>query len=138
MPAADDADCDIVCVVCERLCYSAHICRVCTLPCHIFCGGDLEEGTENGAELTCKLCMRQDTTTTERQSAKRSLEVQAEQMKKSSDKRFKEGEVGNNVRVPIPEVDRGRTDHRNLLGIIMDATNGFYKIGTRHGVLKSL
>lgn len=37
--------------------------------------------------------------------------------------------------IPIPDVDRGRGDHRQLLGVVMFEEGGFYKLGTRHGVL---
>lgn len=32
---------------------------------------------------------------------------------------MKPGEVGMTVRIPIPDVDRSRRDHRNVLGILM-------------------
>ena len=33
---------------------------------------------------------------------------------------FKSGEVGDNVAVPVPLVDRGRGDARNILGVILN------------------
>ena len=59
-------------------------------------------------------------------------------MKQASEKRFKAAEIGQNVRVPIPELDRGQADHRNLVGVVLEVKDGFYKIGTKNGVLKSL
>ena len=60
-------------------------------------------------------------------------------MKKNSDDSHPPIEIGGNVKVPIPGVDRGRTERRNVLGVVMDRTrDGFYKIGTKTGVLKSL
>ncbi|KAI1729216.1 hypothetical protein DdX_01442 [Ditylenchus destructor] len=43
--------------------------------------------------------------------------------------------VGQTVRIPIPSVDRAKTDPRNLLGVVMEAEDGFYRIGTDHGIL---
>ena len=40
----------------------------------------------------------------------------------------------------MPEVDRGRCDSRNMLGVIMkiDLTKNLYKIGTKDGILNLL
>ena len=47
------------------------------------------------------------------------------------------GSIGDNVAVPIPTVDKGRGDPRNILGVIMDVTDkDQYKIAVKHGVLK--
>ena len=49
----------------------------------------------------------------------------------------KTAEVGDNVLVPIPDVDRRRGEFRNIEGIItVNQTNGCYTIGTKHGTLK--
>lgn len=45
---------------------------------------------------------------------------QAEKMVKRSKVAFKSGEVGDNVAVPVPLVDRGRGDARNILGVILN------------------
>ena len=46
--------------------------------------------------------------------AKRNQEMQANKMLERSKKRFKPAEDGDNVNVPIPEVDRGRLDPANF------------------------
>ena len=52
-------------------------------------------------------------------------------------KRFKPAEVGDNVLVPVPDVDRGRGEFRNIKGIVTsDNGNGCYSIGTTEGMLK--
>ncbi|KAI1703680.1 hypothetical protein DdX_14732 [Ditylenchus destructor] len=43
--------------------------------------------------------------------------------------------VGQTVRIPIPSVDRAKTDPRNLLGVVMGEEDGFYRIGTDNGIL---
>ena len=46
---------------------------------------------------------------------------------------------GDNVLVPIPDVDRGRTDPRNLIAVVLDVVDEkFYKLGTTEGTLKQL
>lgn len=60
-------------------------------------------------------------------------------MKAVSDKKFPSVTKGVTIRVPIPDVDRGKGDLRNILAVVMDVTeDGFYKIGTANGVLKQL
>ena len=49
---------------------------------------------------------------------------------------MKDCTVGDNVAVPIPSVDRGRGDPRNILGVILTVENGQYTIGFPSGILK--
>jgi hypothetical protein len=49
---------------------------------------------------------------------------------------MKDGTVGDNVAVPIPSVDRGRGDLRNILGVILAVENGQYTIGCPSGIRK--
>jgi hypothetical protein len=49
---------------------------------------------------------------------------------------MKDCTVGDNVAVPIPSVDRGRGDPRNILGVILAVENGQYTIGCPSGILK--
>ena len=49
---------------------------------------------------------------------------------------MKDDTVGDNVAVPIPSVDRGRGDPRNILGVILAVENGQYTIGFPSGILK--
>ena len=52
-------------------------------------------------------------------------------------KRFKPASVGDNVAIPIPDVDKGRAEFRNVLGVMTNVSdNGNYVIGTSHGTLK--
>jgi len=48
----------------------------------------------------------------ERENANKALEQQAKRMKRDSDAKFPEVDVGTSVRVPVPYVDRGKTDAR--------------------------
>lgn len=42
------------------------------------------------------------------------------------------------VLVAVPDVDRSKTDPRNLLGVVLAVEDGLYRIGTREGVLEHL
>jgi len=57
---------------------------------------------------------------------------QADQMVKATISRY----GGTNVRIPIDQVDRGKVDPRNLLGVVKEESGGYYKIGTKEGLLK--
>ncbi|CAG2205572.1 unnamed protein product [Mytilus edulis] len=62
---------------------------------------------------------------------------QAEKMVARSNQILRPVQVGDNVTVPIPSVDRGRGDQRNLLCIVLehDQTNDQFKLGTKDGIL---
>ena len=48
------------------------------------------------------------------------------------------GNIGDNVALPVPMVDRGRGDPRNILGVIIDMNeNDLYTIATPHGILSN-
>ena len=50
----------------------------------------------------------------------------------------KAGEVGDNVAIPIPLVDRGRGIARNILGVIVDRDeNDLYTIDVESGIIKT-
>ena len=49
-------------------------------------------------------------------------------MTTQSNKKYQELEVGTTVRISIPDVDRARRSPRNLLEVIADVDNGFYKL----------
>jgi len=62
---------------------------------------------------------------------------QAERMVKRSRVEMVAGKVGDNVAVPIPLVDWGRGDLRNILGIVLDRNeNDLYTICIKGGILK--
>ena len=64
---------------------------------------------------------------------------QAERMVKRSHIPCKPGSPGDNVAVPIPSVDRGRGDPRNILGVILYRDKGDqYRIAVKSGILKGL
>ena len=68
------------------------------------------------------------------------METQAFEMTKLAREKFPQRKVGDTVKVRVSDVDRGRCDSRNILGVIMevDLTKDLYKIGTEDGILNSL
>lgn len=64
------------------------------------------------------------------------LTTQASKMLNRSNSLFKPIEIGKTVRIPIPEVDRAKTDSKNMIGVVIETSNGLYKVGTKWGVLK--
>ena len=54
----------------------------------------------------------------------KNLKVQATKMKQASENRFCPGEIGQSVTIKIPDVDRARSDFRNIIGVIL---SGDYK-----------
>jgi len=55
-----------------------------------------------------------------REMAEKRKNLQADKMLEQSNKRFKSAEEGENVNVPIPEVDRGRLDPPNFTDVIQE------------------
>jgi len=54
----------------------------------------------------------------------KNLKFQAIKMKQASENRFRPGEIGQSVTVKIPDVDRARSDLRNIIEVII---SGDYK-----------
>ena len=48
-------------------------------------------------------------------------------------------DIGTNVVISVPELERGRLAPRNVLAVIVDvSTSGFYLLGTKEGLLERL
>ena len=63
--------------------------------------------------------------------------TRSERMVKGSKLELTSGQVGDNAAVPIPHVDRGRGDPRNIYEIIIDCDeNDMYAICVKAGILK--
>ena len=60
-------------------------------------------------------------------------------MLEQSNKWFKPAEEGENVNVPIPDVDRGRLDPPNITAVLQehDSETGLYTLGTKAGTLNT-
>lgn len=74
-----------------------------------------------------------------RRKAVEGLERQAKKMKTLSEKAFPPLVIGTNVKIPVPQVDRGKVDANNLIGVILSITEDeFYRVGTREGTISRL
>uniref|UniRef100_A0A0A9W4T5 Ribosomal RNA small subunit methyltransferase H n=1 Tax=Lygus hesperus TaxID=30085 RepID=A0A0A9W4T5_LYGHE len=103
---------------------------------HITCG---KTNTDHEDELLCYLCSTAENALEQRKRSISHLETQAKKMKCESDKKFPAVPAGTTVRLPIPDLDKGRGDLRNVLAVIMSVTeDGFYRLGTADGILKQL
>lgn len=134
-----------LCAICSTETSGPHKCRNCGEIVHLRCAqstsgtstNDDEEGFE--ASILCLRCAQTISATINKEVAYEGLRVQAEKMKQLSQKKFPEIQVGESVTVPVSSLDRGKGDARNILGVVMEKTaDGFYKIGTKHGVISSL
>jgi hypothetical protein len=60
-------------------------------------------------------------------------------MLRTTARKFPEINVGDNVVVPIAEVDRARGDPRNFAAVVLEVTeDGLYKVGNEKGVYAPL
>ena len=95
-------------------------------------GVEEENEHDENAPLSPTLCQRQIRITQKCIFAGESLKLQAKKMTKLSDKKYPSAEVGDSVKVRVPDVDRSRCNARNILGVITTIDeNGSYKIGTK-------
>lgn len=132
---------DEKCVSCQLPASGAHKCAICSHACHAIqpCSVPMGEEEGYGAPVKCSHCQNAEHRQEQQTGAKRKQEDQADRMKEFSAKRFKAAEVGQCVKVPVPEVDRGKTDPRNILAVVIEVTeDGCYRLGTKNGVLKQL
>ena len=85
----------------------------------------------------CGLCSRTNQIHRERIASGNSLSKQADRMVSRSNQILRPINVGDNVTVPVPSVDRGRGDPRNILCVVtsFDPETEQYKLGTRSGLL---
>lgn len=76
---------------------------------------------------------------TKRAAAKENLLLQATKMLRTSQKQFPPAQIGDNVRIQVPDVDCGRTDSRNVLVVVVGIEDSnFYKLANKNGTLKQL
>ena len=103
------------------------ICNACELAIHPDC--------ENNN--ICSRCDLSQERTKKRKLVQDAQEKQAKKMLKRSQTQRPQLQVGDNVRVAIPKVDRGHADPPNLLAVITECNEyGGYVVGTDKGRLK--
>uniref|UniRef100_A0ABD2VUG2 Integrase catalytic domain-containing protein n=1 Tax=Trichogramma kaykai TaxID=54128 RepID=A0ABD2VUG2_9HYME len=73
-----------------------------------------------------------------RKRAAEALEHQAKRMKTRSDNKQKPITVGDCVTVPIPDVDKAKSDLRNIIAIVLEERDGLFRLGTKHGIINKI
>uniref|UniRef100_A0A8D8Q4X0 KRAB-A domain-containing protein 2 n=1 Tax=Cacopsylla melanoneura TaxID=428564 RepID=A0A8D8Q4X0_9HEMI len=73
-----------------------------------------------------------------REAAREGLEIQAKKMKKISNEKFPDAQVGQNVRIKVPDVDRAKIDPKSIIAVIIKKEDELYQLGTKLGIINSL
>jgi hypothetical protein len=71
-----------------------------------------------------------------RKQALEGLKQQANRMMARSTRSLRALRVGDNVTVPVSAFDRSKGDPPNLVGVVMEASDGGYTIGTTSGIIQ--
>lgn len=123
-----------VCCCCDKECSNSYQCKKCKRFLHLEC-----QESEDGHGTICNLCLNQENITKNQNSAYQGLTAQAEKMVKLSNKKFPPLDVGTSVKIPIPNLDRGKNDQKNVIGVVTERTpDDLYRIATPEGELNSL
>jgi hypothetical protein len=124
----------VTCIVCQKPASNAHSCSKCSNTVHVICGKtDGEEGF--GRSVLCFLCFNEKQIELERSNATVCTEKQAERMLSRSNNILEEFDIGCNVLIPIPQVDRSKGDPKNIMAIVHEKTDKGYSLATKHGIL---
>ncbi|KAK3924089.1 KRAB-A domain-containing protein 2 [Frankliniella fusca] len=105
------------CLACGETCVEQ--CSACLQPLHSDCGKDGR----------CSLCARSQTIAEERSGSVSNLKKQAAKMLQESRERYPPAAVGDTVIVPIPDVDRGRGDPRNVTCVVAERSEAIPCMG---------
>ena len=74
-----------------------------------------------------------------REAAREGVEERAKEMRATSSKKFQKPNLGQNVRIKIPVIDRAKMDPRSIVVVITDIKDEkFYELATKLGKLKAL
>ena len=126
-PAVEECytgDCWVCSKVLEAFSISCDICKKAVHP-----------GCETSG--TCDRCWLANKRTLKRKHVEGAQEKSANKMLKQSEGHYPTIQVGDNVRVDVPKVDRGPADPPTLIGVVTELTaHGSFKIGTKQGKLK--
>jgi hypothetical protein len=96
-------------------------------------------GVEIEGQVVCSLCSRGDAILEQRENAKVGLMKQAEKMLALSREKLPPAEIGQNVVVKVPDVDRRRLAPRSVVAVVLSVNeSSLYKLGTKEGVLERL
>jgi hypothetical protein len=103
------------------------------------CGSYGQDSEGFGLKVTCNLCVRKNRNNIEREGAKSGQEQQAQKMVSLYNSRLPAVDIGTNVVIRVPDLDRGRLAPRNVLSVVVDViSSGLYLLGTKEGLLERL
>ena len=110
---------------------------------HVLCGESVKDADGDsegyGEKVLCNICKMSKKILAGRKDCITNLKKQGEAMMKYSNNKFSDVPIASTVSVALPEVDRCKGDLRKVLAIVINVTdNGFYKLGTKNGILKQL
>ena len=99
----------------------------------------MKKNVDDQYYMMCHPCYRAEVIAKERHAANQMQRKQANSMLSATAKKFKAAKDGDNVMIPIPDVDRGRAEFRNIAGVVTRIDDkGSYAIGTSPGTLKGM
>ena len=108
----------------SQSCSRAHHCPGCDLPVHTICGQPVAGLEGFGSPVCCVSCFlkeREGSHNQGRTSAKRGQEKQIQRMEKQTLKKAKQLDIGDNILVHVPEVDKmSPFDPPNISGVITE------------------
>jgi hypothetical protein len=122
-----------LCPVCENPCFIFVTCSVCANFVHDLCSKACTPES-----VTCNLCSNEKNITSERRNASESMKRQATRMRNLSERILSDVDIGTNVLIQIPNVDRGKGDPRNVLAVVINKDELGYKLGTKSGTLRGV
>jgi len=126
-------------VICEKESLGAHKCSGCDQFVHAICGSYSEDSEGFGLKVTCNLCVRKNRINIEREGTKSGQEQQAQKMVSLSNLRLPAVDIGTNVMVRVPNLDRRRLALRNVLAVLVDvSSSGLYLLTKKEGLLERL
>lgn len=118
-----------LCFQCQREVGGSHgPCVACGRPVHGVdpCGAFVSEDDEGPSQPV--ICLKCKTMQDTRDVVRRGQKRQADDWLQGTSKKLDPVEVGDNVLIPVSQFDRGKTDHRNILGIVIEKNGDFYTI----------
>ena len=136
--ASPGLDKQLTCITCSEEITNQHhrgTCSECNAAAHrtYSC---LHPSIKSIGSLLCKYCENNENIEIERQKVKARQEQQAQGMLDRSARRFAPAIIGDNVRVYLSEVDRGRCEFPNVLAVVTEVTTeGMFKLATKVGFL---
>lgn len=125
--------------MCTKLVDSSFKCTGCKLNIHFSCSIYYNSHDESMNINICPICYNTKSSTINRENSLNSLRTQAKRMLNYSDKILPPAKKGDTVAIPVPEVDKGRGDARNIMACVTDVDpNGLYRLGTPNGTINQM